>query len=88
MIKNVTIEPVAKVYLLGIGICAPGNVERYNLGLVKQVISIEMKSAMKMRGGRKKKSGKTYQIAMKDADRVKEEIEKRIITINNKTSVS
>jgi hypothetical protein len=47
--------------------------EKYNFDFVKQAISIQLKN------------GKTYQNAIKNAQKIKEEIEKRMIT-NNITS--
>ena len=46
--------------------------EKYSFDFVKQTLIIKLKS------------GKTYQIAIKDAERIKNEIERQMITTNNK----
>ena len=48
------------------------NTERFSFDFVKQAVIIRLKS------------GKIYQIAIKDPQKIKEEIEKRMITTNNK----
>ena len=46
--------------------------EKYSFDLVKQTVIVKLKN------------GKTYQIAIKDAERVRKEIERQMITTNNK----
>ena len=68
-IKNVNIEWLKRAWLGGV--VYPGKKkERIHVDFVKQMVSITVKS------------GKVYQIACKDAQKIKEEIEKRMITNN------
>ena len=63
-IRNVNIERLARAFLGGV--YYGKNLERFHFDFVKQAVSIQMKS------------GKNYQIAIKNAERIKEEIEKRM----------
>jgi len=49
------------------------NIEIISFDFVKQAVSIQLKS------------GKIYQIAIKDTEKIKEEIEKRMIVANDKS---
>ena len=69
-IKSVNIERLKWAFLGGV--YYGKNLERFHFDFVKQTVKIQMKS------------GKIYQIAIKNAEKIKEEIEKRI----NKTSVA
>jgi len=65
-IKNVNIERLERACIVG-GVRCPGkNIERIGFDFVKQVVSIQLGN------------GKIYQIAVKDAEDIKEEIEKRM----------
>ena len=66
-IKSVNIERLNRAWLGGVAF--PGKKkERIHIDFVKQMVSITVKS------------DKVYQIAIKDAQKIKEEIEKRMLT--------
>ena len=71
-IKNINIERLNRAWFGGAYFHVK-NVERAYFDFVKQVVSIEMKN------------GKIYQIAIKNAQKIKEEIEKRMLTNKIKT---
>ena len=64
-IKNVTIEQVIRMFP-GKIIFIEENIEKYYFDFVKKALSLQMKS------------GNNYKIAIKNAEKIKEEIEKRI----------
>ena len=67
-IKNVSVKQVSWMNLY----IPEKNTEKFYFGFVKQAINIHLKN------------GKIHQIGIKDAEKIKEEIEKRMITTNNK----
>ena len=67
MIENVSVKQVPLMEMYIPG----GNTVKYQFDFVTQAVSIMLKS------------GKIYQIAIKDAERIKEEIEKQMIKANN-----
>ena len=67
MIENVSVKQVPLMEMYIPG----GNTVKYQFDFVTQAVSIMLKS------------GKIYQIAIKDAERIKEEIEKQMIKTNN-----
>jgi ABC-type uncharacterized transport system permease subunit len=68
-IKNINIERLDRVWLGG-AFFSGKYTERIHFDFVRQAVSIQTKN------------GITYQIAIKDAQKVKEEIEKRMTTTN------
>ena len=67
-IKNVSVKQVSWMNLY----IPEKNTEKFYFGFVKQAINIHLKN------------GKIHQIGIKDAEKIKEEIEKRMTITNNK----
>ena len=74
LIQKIPIAIIKDVSIKQIGLMeiAGKFTDRYRIDFVKQNLCIQMKN------------GKIYQFAIKEAQKIKEEIEKRMITTNNK----